>query len=121
METIDPEAIDNQALEVSITSEESRKVVTVKGDLDLSTVKPLRQWIADLDGDLSEGEIIIDLSGVRFLDVVGYHGLVRMTEPSHLNGGRPVVFRATPQVARLFDLVIKAGYQPPFEIIHHHE
>lgn len=116
MVQVDHEAIERQPFEVSITSDGSHRVITVGGEVDLLSLEPIRQWVDELNGELAEGKIVIDISGVEFLDVVGYHGLVKMVEPSSLNGGHAVVFRPRNQVARLFGLLVEAGYQPPFEI-----
>jgi anti-anti-sigma factor len=72
----------------------------VAGDLDLATVSRLDDAIARLDG-----ETVLDLGGVSFVDSSGLHALVRA------RSDRPAlrIENVAPNVRRVFDLAGVTG------------
>ena len=65
-------------------------VVSVDGEVDLATVTQLRDHLRALP----DGDVIVDLSGVRFLAVVGMRALLELQGQRHHAGAR-VVLAAT--------------------------
>jgi len=64
-------------------------VVDFAGGLDLSSVA---RWEAEVGKAAStSGTVVLDLSGVEFLDSAGVHGLFRMLAALDGQGKRPVV------------------------------
>ena len=48
-------------------------VLAFEGDLDLASVSEFQQAVADAEGGL----VVLDMSGVRFIDSSGIHAVVR--------------------------------------------
>src|SRR5919197_1352101 len=78
-------------------------VVTVSGELDLSTVEPLER---ELEGVLDRGgrRVIVDLTGVTFMDSVALGALVRGAKRLRSHGGTCVVVADDPRILRVFQI-----------------
>lgn len=59
---------------VDVATDAGRAFVTVRGELDLLTAQQLDARIAEAEGAASD--VLIDLSGLTFLDVAGIHVLL---------------------------------------------
>ena len=68
------------------------------GELDAFTVGQFRESLNDLG---SSGRLLIDLSGVPFLDSAGLGALIGAVRRSREAGGDVAVYGARPAVARL--------------------
>jgi anti-anti-sigma factor len=78
------EPIDGWLIEV--TRHDGRAVVQVCGELDLNTAPQLRDALTELlDGGATE--LIVDLSGVSFLDSSGINVLIRAAKRLSDGGG----------------------------------
>jgi anti-anti-sigma factor len=77
-------------------------VLTLGGELDLATV-PLLQEQLDRAGR-GRGAVVIDLSGLRFIDSSGLHMLVRAERQLRASGGQLVLVRGPRAVRRVFEL-----------------
>jgi anti-sigma B factor antagonist len=78
-------------------------VLAVIGELDLVSCPSLGQAIDELAGadvDL----VVVDLSGLEFMDSTGLHLLVRAQNEAHEAGRRFALVKGRAQVQRLFDL-----------------
>lgn len=72
-------------LDVHVSGEESRVILRVRGELDLSSAHQLNQELRL--AELSEArEIVVDLGGLSFMDSSGLHVLLRAAdrEPKRL-------------------------------------
>ncbi|MCA1581940.1 MAG: STAS domain-containing protein [Acidobacteria bacterium] len=79
-------------------------IVTVDGDLVIGESEAaFKKTIAGL---LEQGQInlLIDMTGVRFLDSSGLGALVRAMTTSQNEGGQTKLLRAGPQVRRLLEM-----------------
>ncbi|MFG2825479.1 STAS domain-containing protein [Kitasatospora sp. NPDC048365] len=77
-------------------------VVTATGEIDLDTVPALRR---QLDAALREhSEVVLDLSGVEFMDCHGLGVIIQARNQADRSGGRLVLRGAGPQVLRLLRL-----------------
>jgi anti-sigma B factor antagonist len=73
------------------------------GNLDWSDAMSLRQVVR---GPLQPGaEIVIDLSGVEFIDAVGMQAVVGSVRLARAFGSTARICNARPQVQRVMDLV----------------
>ena len=77
-------------------------VLTLDGELDLVTA-PLLQKQLDR-AKRSKGTVVIDLSGLRFIDSSGLSVLVQAERQLHASGGQLVLVSGSPAVRRAFEL-----------------
>jgi len=78
-------------------------VVAITGELELATAPRLRQAVVSLVGE-GQVDIVLDLSGVDFLDSVGLGVIVSALKRVRGRDGRLVVAGAVPRVRALFEL-----------------
>ena len=77
-------------------------VLTVRGELDLLAAPVLQEW---LDRAMrARAAVVIDLSGLRFIDSSGLQLLVRAERQLRDSGGQLVLVRGPQAVHRLFEL-----------------
>ena len=77
-------------------------VLTLRGELDLATVPLLQEH---LDRAVrGRGTVVIDLSGLRFIDSSGLRVLVRAERQLRASGGRLVLVRGPRAGRRVFEL-----------------
>jgi anti-sigma B factor antagonist len=91
----------DQILEVAVENLEDRRVIRVRGEVDLSSVDALRGAIA---AARREGvATLVDLSEVGFMDSTGLH-LLLDTALGAKEDGWSVSFRPSRQVMRLLEV-----------------
>jgi anti-sigma B factor antagonist len=73
------------------------------GELDLETTPELDQQLDELNGG-HPGRLLVDLSGVEFMDSTGLAAILRAQRSAVSSGHTLSLRRATGQVQRLFDL-----------------
>ena len=72
----------------------------IVGELDVATVPRLTEML----GDMQAGEVVLDLSELRFLDSCGTRALLELARTR--NGNGPVVILDPSRaVARLFEII----------------
>ena len=84
----------------SISPLQAQTGIKVVGELDVATAP---QLAAVLDGLASQRELILDLSGVSFLDSRGLHAILAVAQAR--NGDGPIVIRPSQVVRRLFEVL----------------
>jgi anti-sigma B factor antagonist len=89
------------ALDVSLIA--GWAVVAVTGELELGTAPRLRQQVVSLVGD-GKARIVLDLSGVEFVDSIGLGVIVSALKRVRAHGGDLVVAGTIPRVQSLFTL-----------------
>jgi anti-anti-sigma factor len=74
-----------------------------RGELDIATVPPLDRALrrAQASSDL----VVLDLSGLEFMDSTGAHLLLDADRRMRAAGGRLVITRVTPEVAWFLALI----------------
>jgi anti-anti-sigma factor len=77
-------------------------VLTLRGELDLATVPLLEQQVDRVPR--GRGVVVIDLSGLRFIDSSGLQVLVRAERQLRASGGQLVLVHGPRAVRRAFEL-----------------
>jgi len=88
-------------LTIDVHEEPSATVVTVGGELDVHTAPSLQAALAALD---SSGRIIVDLTGVSFLDSTGLSVFVNALVDARERQATLVVVASAPRVVKVFTL-----------------
>jgi anti-sigma B factor antagonist len=83
----------------------------VEGELDLATAPQLEEMLCrELDAD---HEVILDLSGVTFMDSSGLRAIVTSTRAANSNGARLRISGSLlPQIRRLIEITGLQGVLP---------
>jgi anti-anti-sigma factor len=84
-------------------------VVAIKGEVDLATVTELCDHLLALP----EGNVIVDLSAVRFLAVVGMRALIELQRRRNAAGALVILAAADEPITRVFRA---AGCHTAFEM-----
>jgi anti-anti-sigma factor len=88
------------------------RVVVAEGELDIATVGELRDPVADA---LEGSAVILDLSGLEFIDSMGLWTLVRLCKRALKSGYRfAIVHGSHSQVERIFELTDLDRHLPLF-------
>jgi anti-sigma B factor antagonist len=83
--------------------------VTVHGEIDLSTVGTFSRLLDDVARN-NPRQLVINLTGVDFLDSTGLHAFVRVRK--ELPEDCPIILRSPPQqIRRVFEIT---GLSPVF-------
>jgi anti-sigma B factor antagonist len=77
--------------------------IRLVGEVDLATAPELDRLLDELALD-GHSRLLIDLTGVEFMDSTGLASILRALHVAHNNGHRLSVRRGSPQVQRLFEL-----------------
>ncbi|MGZ4173262.1 MAG: STAS domain-containing protein [Solirubrobacteraceae bacterium] len=88
-------------MNVTTRHEASRLVLSLQGELDLSTAPLLEQGLQDVD---SVSGITVDLSGLEFMDSTGLRALLLAQEGARDRGQDFSLRRGPPAVQRVFEL-----------------
>lgn len=78
-------------------------VVAVSGELDVGSVDSLERELADVF-DRGGRRVVVDLSGVSFIDSVALGALVRDAKRFRASGGAFVVVADDPRILRVFEI-----------------
>jgi anti-anti-sigma factor len=77
------------------------RLLRLRGELDIA-------WVGDLTDALDRAagpQVVVDLSGLSFVDSSGAAALVRATQAAESAGRRLALVRPSPPVARVFELL----------------
>ena len=90
--------------EISSAIGAAGRVLTVVGEVDLGSSQKLEVEIADAVADLDPGaELVLDLTGVAFLDSAGLRALLRGSDAAAAADVR-LAFALSPAVTRVFEM-----------------
>lgn len=90
-------------LTVSSRRDSTDHVINVSGELDLAGVDLLDQEMRRVAAE-SEQRIVLDLSGLHFIDATGIHLLVDLASRSRMNGSPLHLVHKSDAVQRMLDL-----------------
>ena len=88
---------------LDVTQCDGWSVVAVTGELELATAPRLRQQVVGLIGS-GRSNVVIDLTGVDFIDSVGLGVVVGALKRCRTHGGDLMVAGAVPRVRALFEI-----------------
>jgi anti-anti-sigma factor len=91
------------AFTVSVVDTAIEALVTISGELDATTCEELTSCLRPVLAD-SLSDVVIDLSGVEFVDSAAVHLLTRVSLELLTSGRRLVVANPSPPVVRLLSL-----------------
>ena len=95
--------IEDCTLSLSISDDGSERVIEPFGELDAACVGAFEEQLRDaIEG--SE-RVVIDLSGLDFIDSVGIEAIYRAVDPSAANGVELGVIRGSGAVERTFEVM----------------
>jgi anti-anti-sigma factor len=76
--------------------------ISVHGEVDLSSVEPFAEEASKAVMEAPATSILVDLSGVTFMDSAGLRALIQVLE---LPSGKDMIVQSSPQVFTLLHLV----------------
>jgi anti-sigma B factor antagonist len=91
-----------ETLTVEVRHEQGCAIVTATGEIDISTVTPLRERL--LEVATSGAPLVVDLEQVSFIDSVGLAVLVGAAKRAAAHGGSLQVACALPKIRQLMRL-----------------
>jgi anti-sigma B factor antagonist len=92
----------DEALTVKVRHEQGCAIVTAAGEIDISTVTPLRERLFEVAA--SGAPLVVDLEQVSFIDSVGLATLVGAAKRAEAHGGSLQVACALPKIRQLVRL-----------------
>jgi anti-sigma B factor antagonist len=93
-----------EQLGLDVDSTKSRHtVVTVTGEIDLSTAPQLRDQLLELAND-GNNQVIVDLEGVEFIDSTGLGVLVASLNRMRKNDGDLALVCSQARILRVFEI-----------------
>ncbi|MFI6602381.1 STAS domain-containing protein [Nonomuraea sp. NPDC050536] len=101
---------DHHELRATV-SRQPEFVLSISGELDLATAQALRDIVLDALAR-HESTLVLDLSGVRFCDVVGLGVLRACAADAASSGGRLVLVGVPQQVRRVIEISEAASRSP---------
>lgn len=96
-------AVDLDSLppfDIELASADDHQVVRLHGELDLAYAAPVRAALLGVAG----AEVVVDLSGLNFIDASGLSALLAARREMAEQGRRLVLAGPSPQVRRVFEL-----------------
>jgi anti-sigma B factor antagonist len=79
-------------------------VLALRGELDLATGPDLERQLVDIDGAVAQGRLLIDLTGLEFMDSTGLALLVRAQRSAKANAHDLSLRVGTSQVRRVLEV-----------------
>lgn len=92
-----------QLLDVRIDEHDTWTVVTLSGQLDVATAPGLRQSLQEAQYAGAQ-RVVVDLSGLEFLDSFGLGVLVGGLRRARLHGGRFVLAGANDRIREILEI-----------------
>jgi anti-anti-sigma factor len=103
-----PAGIHSVILDVGVRRHGAHYVLSLAGELDLSSAPLLEAQVAELEG---LGSCVVDLHRLDFIDCAGLRALVNLSQELTARGGRLVVTRPKGLVAKVLDVAGPADWQ----------
>jgi anti-anti-sigma factor len=103
-----PAGIDSALLQVDVRRHGAHYVLSLEGELDLSSAPVFEARVAELEALVS---CVVDLHGLDFIDCAGVRALVNMAQELTARGGRLVLTRPQTPVANVLKIVGPADWE----------
>ena len=98
-------------LMLRVSREDGAHVVCLYGELDMSTADVLERELQRLEA--SDGtRIVVDLSGLAFMDSSGLRALLAAHARARTDGDRLSLLRGRPEVQRIFEITATDSILP---------
>jgi anti-anti-sigma factor len=91
------------SLRVKLVQAEGTAVVAIKGEVDLRTSPELRTQLQEMAARV-DGPLLIDLSGVEYMDSSGVGTIVFIKRELERAGRKLVLIRLQPRVRSVFEI-----------------
>lgn len=91
-------------LEIRRWDQDDTTVLAPQGDVDRATLPRLRDHLAGLILEFSPHRLVLDLSGLRFMDSAGVHAVLEAERLMESYGGRLAVVTGPDRVGSVFTL-----------------
>ena len=101
-----------QLLDVAVAEQGGWRVVTARGQVDVATAPQLRQVLQEQQYEPAR-RLVLELSGVEFLDSFGLGVLVGGLRRARTSGGRLVLAGASSRITRVLEVT---GLDGVFEL-----
>jgi anti-sigma B factor antagonist len=98
-------------LRVGVSEQGTTTTISLVGEWDLAQQPAMRRTIVNVLARLPEC-VVLDLSGLDFIDSAGIHGVLELHRRSEQQQARLVIVPGGPQVQRSFELVGLAEILP---------
>jgi anti-anti-sigma factor len=95
--------IEHGPLTIRSSRQEDEHVVALCGELDLGGLEAVQDEMRRVEQS-DAGRIIVDLSGLEFMDSSGLRAMLQIHARSRTDGNRVVFLRGGPIVQRLFEI-----------------
>ncbi|HKX73844.1 MAG TPA: STAS domain-containing protein [Acidimicrobiia bacterium] len=93
----------NEGFTVLVDDYDEATILVLRGELDLSTLPLFRERSIEL-AQRNRAAVVIDASGLTFIDSTGIHGLIEAESTIHQNGTKLSIVPSS-QVERLLDML----------------
>jgi anti-sigma B factor antagonist len=97
--------------DLAVSEQQGWVVLAVTGELDVATAPRLRQEAVRLTSSGSH-RLVIELSGVGFLDSTGLGVIVGILKRTRTHGGELALAGAEPQVRKVFEITRMSDILP---------
>jgi anti-sigma B factor antagonist len=102
--------------DVQVTEHDICAVLTVTGEVDVATAPQLRQEAVRLTTG-GQANLVMDLSGVDFLDSTGLGVIVGVLKRARTHGGELAIAGAENHVRKVFDITRISDVLPMFATV----
>lgn len=102
--------------DVQVSERDAFAVLAVTGELDVATAPQLRQEAVRLTSS-GQAHLVIDLSGVDFLDSTGLGVIVGVLKRARTHGGELAVSGAENHVRKVFDITRISDVLPMYATV----
>jgi anti-anti-sigma factor len=92
-----------EILEVTTQDSNGKVTISLKGELDLSSVGKVQEALHRVEAD-GPAVLVLDLSNLTFLDSTGLRAVVTADERAREDGRRFVIVRGPEAVQRVFSI-----------------
>lgn len=108
------EVAGSPTLNLKVLPQGRASLVSLSGELDLSSAPPLRELLARMIDDDRPGRIVLDLSDLIYLDSTGLSVFVAAQKRATASGVEFCLANPNPSVGRLFEITALDQF---FEIV----
>jgi anti-sigma B factor antagonist len=102
--------------ELNVSERDGCQVLSVTGELDVATAPQLRQEAVRL-ATTDRSDLVLDLSGVDFLDSTGLGVIVGVLKRIRTHGGELAVAGTEAHVRKVFDITRISDVLPMYETV----